>query len=155
MDKPSFDAIFLDLAVKIAQRSHCIKKRVGAVLAKDTRVISTGYNGPPSNALHCDEVWPTQGCPRDARGSCSLALHAEQNAILYALRQQTLIRDSTLYATLSPCLPCARIILSVGITRVVYVSSYAHYKQLSNDEGISFLKRFGVSVEQQASTTPF
>ena len=59
--KPSFDSIFMDLAVNLAQRSHCVKAQVGAVLTKDTRIISIGYNGPPAGTHNCDEEWPGTG----------------------------------------------------------------------------------------------
>lgn len=80
--KPSFDDIYMELATNLSLKSHCVKAKVGAVLTKDTRIISLGYNGPPAGTHNCDEVWPNDGCPRDSKGSCSLALHAEQNAIL-------------------------------------------------------------------------
>lgn len=144
MSKPSFDEIFMNLASNLALRSHCVKAQVGAVLVKDTRIISIGYNGPPSGTHNCDEEWPETGCPRDSKGSCSLALHAEENAILYATKNGTRLEGATLYTTLSPCLPCARLIFSAGIVKVFYNSSYARYKGLLNDEGIDFLNKFGV-----------
>ncbi|MEO6882907.1 MAG: dCMP deaminase family protein [Bacteroidia bacterium] len=148
MIKPSFDDIYMDLAVNLAKRSHCVKISVGAVLAKDTRIISLGYNGPPAGTYNCDEVWPEKGCPRDSKGSCSLALHAEQNAILYASKNKSSLEGSTLYITLSPCIACARIIFSTGISKVIYRDSYAEYKGIPSDEGVDFLKKFGVQVER-------
>ncbi|HUH33236.1 MAG TPA: dCMP deaminase family protein [Daejeonella sp.] len=146
--KPSFDQIFMDLATDLAQRSHCVKAQVGAVLAKDTRIISIGYNGPPAGTHNCDEEWPETGCPRDSRNSCSLALHAEENAILYAVKNGASLEGATLYITLSPCLPCARIIYSSGIKKVFYLNSYAEYKGLSSDEGVDFLNKFGVDARK-------
>ncbi|MCH7411944.1 dCMP deaminase family protein [Belliella sp. R4-6] len=148
MIRPNFDDIFMELAVNLAKRSHCIKKHVGAVLAKDTRIISIGYNGPPSGTHNCDEEFPIEGCARDSKGSCTLALHAEQNAILYAVKNNTSVEGSTLYVTLAPCLACARIIFSMGIERVIYMYSYAEYKGLPFDEGVEFLRKFGVQVEK-------
>jgi dCMP deaminase len=144
--KPSFGYIFMNLASDLAKRSHCVRAQVGAVLTKDTRIISIGYNGPPANTHNCDEEWPETGCPRDARGSCSLALHAEQNAILYAVKNGADLDGSTLYVTLSPCLPCARMIFSSGIKKVIYLNSYAAYKGLASDEGVDFLNKFGVET---------
>lgn len=146
MEKMSFDKIFMNLARDLATRSHCVKIQVGAVLAKDTRIISIGYNGPPPKTHNCDEDFPLTGCPRDSRGSCSLALHAEENAILYAVKNGANLKGATLYVTLSPCLPCARIIYSMEIAKVVYLNSYAEYKQLPTDEGLDFLQKFGVEV---------
>ena len=146
--KPSFDTIFMKLACDLAKRSHCIKAQVGAVLSKDTRIISIGYNGPPAGTHHCDEEWPTVGCVRDSKGSCSLALHAEQNAILYAIKNGSSLEGATLYLTLSPCLACARLIFSSGIKKVLYLHSYAEYKNMPSDEGVDFLNKFGVTSER-------
>ncbi len=146
MIRPAFDDIYMELAVNLAKRSHCIKRHVGAVLTQDTRIISIGYNGPPSGTHNCDEEWPDQGCPRDSKGGCSLAIHAEQNAILYAVKNKSSVEGATLYVTLSPCLACSRIIYSMKIARVIYLSSYAEYKGLQSDEGVDFLRKFGVEV---------
>lgn len=146
MSRPSFDEIFMNLALELAERSHCVKAHVGAVLAKDTRIISIGYNGPPSGTHNCDQEWPEIGCARDSKGSCSLALHAEENAILFAVKNGAALDGATLYTTLSPCLPCARLIFSAGIKKVYYKYSYAAYKGLLSDEGVDFLNRFGVEA---------
>ncbi len=146
--RPSFDEIYMDLAQSLGLRSHCVKAKVGAVLTKDSRVISLGYNGPPAGTHNCDMEWPEHGCPRDSKGSCSLALHAEQNAILYAAKNNVPIEGSTLYVTLSPCISCARIIYTTGIKRVIYLDSYAQFKGLPSDEGVDFLRKFGVKVER-------
>ena len=146
--KPSFTDIYMNLASDLAARSHCVRAQVGAVLTKDTRIISIGYNGPPAGTHNCDEEWPDSGCARDSRGSCSLALHAEENAILYATRNGSNIAGSTLYCTLSPCIACARIIYSMKIARVVFLNSFAEYKGIASDEGVDFLRRFGVLVER-------
>ena len=143
-EKPSFDLIFMKLASDLSARSHCVKAQVGAVLTKDTRIISIGYNGPPAGTHNCDEEWPETGCPRDSKNSCSLALHAEENAILYAVKNGAELEGSTLYLTLSPCISCARIIYSSGIKKVWFKASYARYKGLPSDEGVDFLNRFGV-----------
>jgi dCMP deaminase len=146
--KPSFDHIFMNLATDLAKRSHCVKAHVGAVLTRDTRIISIGYNGPPAGTHNCDEEWPAEGCPRDSKGSCSLALHAEENAILYAVKNGAKLEGATLYTTLSPCLPCARLIFSAGIKHVYFDKSYTEYKGLPSDEGVDFLNKFGVKAEK-------
>lgn len=148
MIKKSFDQIFMNLATDLALRSHCVKAQVGAVLTKETRIISIGYNGPPAGTHNCDEEWPETGCPRDSKNSCSLALHAEENAILYAVKNGASLEGATLYLTLSPCLACARIIYSSGVKKVLYLNSYAQYKGLSCDEGVDFLNKFGVEAHQ-------
>lgn len=146
IDKPEFEDIYMDLAENLAKRSHCVKAQVGAVLTKDTRIISLGYNGPPAGTHNCDIEWPEEGCPRDSKGSCSLALHAEQNAILYASKNNVAMDGATLYVTLSPCIACARIIYTMGIKKVIFKNSYADYKKISSDEGVDFLRKFGVEV---------
>lgn len=145
-EKLSFDEIFMKLALELSSRSHCIRAQVGAVLTKETRIISIGYNGPPAGTHNCDEEWPGVGCAKDSKGSCSLALHAEENAILYAVKNGASLEGSTLYTSLSPCISCARLIFSAGITKVLYRHSYAAYKGLPMDEGVDFLNRFGVET---------
>src|ERR1700733_3462929 len=151
MHRPTFDEIYMELAQNLAHKSHCVKIKVGAVLTKDTRIVSLGYNGPPAGTHNCDEEWPDVGCPRDSKGSCSLALHAEENAILYAVKSGAKLEGATLYTTLSPCLPCARLIYSAGVIKVFYDRSYAAYKGLASDEGVDFLRRFGVEAVQFSS----
>lgn len=146
--KLTFDDIYMELAERISQKSHCVKMKVGAVLTKDTRIISLGYNGPPAHTHNCDEVWPEEGCPRSIKGGCSLALHAEENAILYAAKNKVTIEDATLYLTLSPCLACARTVYTMGIKKVIYLNSYAEYKGHGAEEGLDFLQKFGVQVER-------
>jgi dCMP deaminase len=146
--RPAFDQIFMNLALDLAKRSHCVKAQVGAVLTKDTRIISIGYNGPPAGTHNCDEEFPMEGCPRDSKGSCSLALHAEENAILYAAKNGSQLEGTTLYCTLSPCISCARLIFQSGIKKVYLHSSYAQYKGLATDEGVAFLRKFGVETIQ-------
>jgi dCMP deaminase len=153
MQKPAFDDIFMQLAQNIALRSHCVRKKVGAVLAKDTRIVSIGYNGPPAGTYNCDEKWPVIGCPEQLKGGCSLAIHAEQNAIIYAIKQSIALQGATLYITLSPCLPCARIVYSMGISKVIYENSYAEYKSIEYDEGLNFLKQFGVETLKYTNST--
>jgi dCMP deaminase len=148
MNKLSFDDIYMDLAQNLSRKSHCVKAKVGAVISKDTRIVSLGYNGPPAGTHNCDQEWPVDGCARDRKGGCSLALHAEANAILYASKNQITMEGATLYVTLSPCIACAKIIYTTGIKKVIYLDSYAAFKGIDVEEGIDFLTKFGVSVEQ-------
>lgn len=146
--RPRFDDIYMELARNLAQRSHCVKKKVGAVLTKESRIVSLGYNGPPAKTNNCDEEWPDTGCARDRKGGCSLAIHAEQNAILYAAKNNIQLDAATLYVTLAPCLACARIIYTMGIKKVIYYESYAQFKGIDVEEGIEFLTKFGVDVKR-------
>ena len=132
-NRPAFDQIFMNLALDLAKRSHCVKAQVGAVLTKDTRIISIGYNGPPAGTHNCDEEFPIEGCPRDTKGSCSLALHAEENAILFAKRD---LAGCEIWVTHFPCPNCAAKIIQTGISTV-------HCPEQSDD----FLSRWGDKIQ--------
>ncbi|KAJ5097559.1 histidine biosynthesis bifunctional protein hisB [Penicillium angulare] len=124
--RPNWDQYFMELASLAAQRSNCMKRRVGCVLVRERRVISTGYNGTPRHLANCNEG----GCPRCNRGdgggvglSTCLCLHAEENALLEAGRER--IREgATLYCDTCPCLTCTVKITQVGISEVVYSQGY-------------------------------
>jgi len=143
--RPVWDQYFMELAALAAQRSNCMKRRVGCVLVRDRRVISTGYNGTPRNFRNCNEG----GCPRCNRGegggvglSTCLCLHAEENALLEAGRDR--IREgATLYCDTCPCLTCAVKITQVGISEVVYSQSYN-----MDHESARILKAAGISLRQ-------
>ncbi|MCJ1461017.1 Deoxycytidine monophosphate (dCMP) deaminase [Mycoblastus sanguinarius] len=124
--RPNWDQYFMQLASLAAQRSNCMKRRVGCVLVREKRVISTGYNGTPRNLKNCNEG----GCARCNAGhkagvslSTCLCIHAEENALLEAGRER--IREgSTLYCNTYPCLTCSVKITQVGISEVVYFQGY-------------------------------
>ncbi|KAI9688834.1 MAG: Deoxycytidine monophosphate (dCMP) deaminase [Bathelium mastoideum] len=124
--RPTWDQYFMQLASLAAQRSNCMKRRVGCVLVRERRVISTGYNGTPRGLRNCNEG----GCPRCNGGlssgvalSTCLCIHAEENALLEAGRER--IREgSTLYCDTCPCLTCSIKITQVGISEVVYSQRY-------------------------------
>lgn len=123
--RPDWDEYFLGVATAVAARADCTRRRVGAVIVKDKRIVSTGYNGAPKGTIGCLEG----ACPRahsDAPpmssydtgvGSC-IAVHAEANAIVYADGLRTV--GATLYCTDKPCDGCRRLIAAAGIERVVY-----------------------------------
>ncbi|KAI5467171.1 cytidine deaminase-like protein [Mariannaea sp. PMI_226] len=130
--RPSWDSYFMALASLAAQRSNCMKRRVGCVLVgRERRVISTGYNGTPRGLRNCAEG----GCPRCNEGNSSgvglstcLCIHAEENALLEAGRER--IREgSVLYCDTCPCLTCSIKICQVGISEVVYAHGYSMDKE--------------------------
>ncbi len=126
--RPDWDEYFMGIAKVVALRSNCIKRKVAAVIVKDRRVISTGYNGTPRSVKNCNEG----GCPRcnlfGTQGSgleeC-LCSHAEENAITQASYHGVSLRDSTLYTTFSPCLMCTKMVINTGIKKVVYSLAYS------------------------------
>uniref|UniRef100_A0A0G4I7X1 dCMP deaminase n=1 Tax=Chromera velia CCMP2878 TaxID=1169474 RepID=A0A0G4I7X1_9ALVE len=123
--RPSWDAYFLRIASLTASRSNCMKRRVGAVVARDKRMIAAGYNGTPFNVTNCNEG----GCRRCNIGVAQgrqldhcLCMHAEANALLEAGRERCV--GSDLYVTCTPCLACAKMIVQSGVRRVVFGSWY-------------------------------
>jgi dCMP deaminase len=124
--RPSWDQYFMQLADLAAHRSNCMKRRVGCVIVREKRVVSTGYNGTPRGMTNCNEG----GCPRcnnAAKGgtglSTCLCLHAEENALLEAGRDR-IGGSATLYCNTCPCLTCSVKITQVGISEVVYNQGY-------------------------------
>jgi dCMP deaminase len=108
------------IARAVATRATCSRRSVGAVIVKEKRILTTGYNGAPVGLRHCDH---TDG--RDMlHGHCARSTHAEQNAIVQASRHGVAIADSTLYCTAHACLTCAKLLINAGITRVVYEDEY-------------------------------
>lgn len=113
------DEMLMSTAIIQAMRSTCGRKRVGAVLAREGRIISTGYAGAPSGAEHCSDA-----CMAAAEGGCQRTVHAEINAIVYAARHGIATEGSELYCTASPCINCAKAIVNAGIISVKYLEPY-------------------------------
>jgi dCMP deaminase len=118
----------MDIACLVAKRSTCLRRAVGAIIVKDRRVLSTGYNGAPSQVRHCIEV----GClreklkvPSGERHELCRGIHAEQNAIIQAAYHGVSIKGADLFCTNLPCSICAKMIINAGIVRIVYQSGYA------------------------------
>ncbi|VUC24728.1 unnamed protein product [Clonostachys rosea] len=144
--RPGWDTYFMELASLAAQRSNCMKRRVGCVLVgKERRVISTGYNGTPRGLRNCAEG----GCPRCNDGNSSgvglstcLCLHAEENALLEAGRER--IREgAVLYCDTCPCLTCSIKVCQVGISEVVYAHGYS-----MDTETAEVFRQAGVKLRQ-------
>ncbi len=146
------DKIFITLALAISKKSKCIKRQVGAVIAKMGRVVSTGYNGPPAGYHNCNRDFE-DGCPRTSNSGCLYALHAELNAVVFAYKNNIDLTGSTIYITLSPCIDCAKLIYIAGIKKVIFLYKYSEYKKLDREEGIEFLEAFGVTVHNFCAET--
>ena len=149
IDKENY---YLDIAETVLERGTCLRRNFGAIIVNNDQIVSTGYVGAPRGRKNCIDlghcVRETNNIPRGERYELCRSVHAEQNAILYAVKNSGSVEGSTLYVTLAPCLACARIIYSMGIAKVVFMYSYAAYKGLPEDEGIVFLNTFGVQTEQ-------
>ncbi len=117
----------MEITHLITSRSTCLRRKVGALLVKDKRILSTGYNGPPRHLPHCEEVVCLRDklkIPSGERQEMCRGLHAEQNAIIQAAMHGTGVKGSALYCTHQPCLTCAKMIINVGIGKVVFQGNY-------------------------------
>ncbi len=126
-ERPSWDEYFMAIAGTVASRSNCVKRKVAAVVVKDRRIISTGYNGTPRGTRNCNEG----GCPRcnelvegGTRLDECLCSHGEENAISQAAYHGVSLRGATIYTTLSPCLQCTKLVINAGLIEVVYNADY-------------------------------
>jgi dCMP deaminase len=144
IERPSLDEYFLEIAFVVGKRATCIRNHVGAVIVRDKRILSTGYNGAPSGMKHCLEI----GCVRElekipsgTRHEKCRAVHAEQNAIIQAAIHGVSIAGATLYCTHLPCILCAKMIINSDIKRVVYATPYP------DSDSLDFFRDAGVKVE--------
>jgi len=142
--RPSWDEYFIEITKVVSKRSTCLRRKVGAVIVKDKRILSTGYNGAPSGLKHCGEIG---GClreqmhvPSGERHELCRGLHAEQNAIIQAAVHGVSIKDSVLYCTTHPCIICAKMIINSGIKEIVISTSYP------DKESKKILKESGIKV---------
>ena len=144
--RPSWDEYFMDITRRVATRSTCLRRAVGAILVHDKRIIASGYNGGPSGLAHCLDI----GCLREKLGIPSgqqhelcRGIHAEQNAIIQAAKLGVSIEGATLYCTHQPCVICAKMIVNAGIARIVYAEGYPDdlARELLEESGI-IVRRF-------------
>ncbi|MGB4302350.1 MAG: cytidine/deoxycytidylate deaminase family protein [Syntrophomonadaceae bacterium] len=141
--RPSWNDYFLEVADLVATRSTCLRRQVGAVLVRDKRIISTGYNGAPRKLKHCSEV----GCirsendiPSGQRYELCRGVHAEQNAIINAAYYGISTQDTVMYCTHQPCIICARIIINAGVVKVV------HRGDFQDDVALELMKEAGIEL---------
>ena len=134
----------MEIADIVKTRSTCIRRQVGAVIVKDNRIITTGYNGAPSGLTHCID---NGGCERERlnvpsgqRHELCRALHAEQNAIIQAAKIGVSTEGATIYITTQPCVICAKMIINAGIKKVVYKASYP------DEMAMNMLEESGIEV---------
>ena len=130
------DEWFMGVALLTSKRSTCLRSRVGAVIVRDKRIISTGYNGSPVGMPHC-----TPNTCNSAR-RCLNTIHAEANAIAFAAKGGIPLEGTKLYCTLSPCKTCSEMIIQSGIKEVIYMHEYG------NDFGLELLRQAKIIVRQ-------
>jgi len=141
--RPSWDEYFLKIAHLVAERSTCVRHHVGAIIVRDKRILTTGYNGAPAGTTDCLEA----GCLRNERAIPSgerheicRAIHAEQNAIIQAGLHGVSVAGSDIYCTHSPCILCAKMLVNAKITRFVTSGEYPDktFLSLFDEAGIEF-----------------
>ncbi len=142
--RPSWKKYFVEMAKLAATRSTCLRRQVGAVVVKDNRVLSTGYNGSPQHTAHCEDLGgclrEKLGIPSGQRHEICRAVHAEQNAIVQAAKHGVSIDGADLYCTHQPCSICAKLIINAGIKNVYYVDGYP------DEFSMSFFEEVAVEV---------
>ncbi|HOG45790.1 MAG TPA: cytidine/deoxycytidylate deaminase family protein [Anaerolineae bacterium] len=154
--RPSWDDYFMDITQRVATRSTCLRRQVGAVIVLGKRMLATGYNGAPRGMPHCDETGCLRaelGIPSGQRQEICRGLHAEQNAIIQAALHGVSVAGGTIYVTHQPCITCAKMIINAGIERVVCAHTYP------DELARSFLAEAGVVLdpwvpEAQSDTAP-
>jgi dCMP deaminase len=128
MDRPSWDEYFMGIAKLTAERSTCLRRKVGAVIIQNKQIVATGYNGAPRGIAHCEEkggcLREKMGVPSGERHELCRALHAEQNAIIQAATSGQSIEGATIYITHQPCIICAKMIINAGIRKIIVESGY-------------------------------
>lgn len=140
--RPSWDEYFVEIARQVATRSTCLRRHVGAVIVREKRILSTGYNGAPRGVPHCDVVGCLRerlGIPSGQRQEICRGLHAEQNAIIQAALHGVSIEGGAIYVTHQPCMTCAKMIINAGIVRVVCADTYPDElaRQMLDEAGVA------------------
>lgn len=141
IQRPSFDEVYMDVVEVISRRSTCLRKKVGAVIVVDRRIISHGYNGVVSGEVHCCDTGVCLKIQAD-REDFKPCMHAEQNAICLCAKRGLAVRDGTIYVNADICVTCAKLIVSCDFSRAVVRRDYK-----GTSEGIDFLLRYGVQVD--------
>ena len=117
--RPGWDEYFMQIARTVATRATCPRASVGAVLVREHRILTTGYNGAPRGVTHCTEA----GCIL-VNGHCARATHAEANAIVQGALHGVGLQAATAYCTHQPCVNCSKLLISAGVVKIVYQDAY-------------------------------
>jgi dCMP deaminase len=128
MTRPTWHEYFVSITKQVATRSTCLRRKVGAIIVKDKRILTTGYNGAPKGVENCLEAGTCLreelGVPSGERHEICKGLHAEQNALLQAAYHGVSIKDSVIYCTTQPCIMCSKMIINAGIRKIYYLEDY-------------------------------
>jgi dCMP deaminase len=136
--RPDWDQYFMNIASTVATRSTCDRAAVGAVLVRDKRILTTGFNGSPAGLPHCDEIGHLM-----VDGHCVRTTHAEANAVIQAALHGISSKGASCYVTHFPCLNCTKILINAGIREIIYLNGYR-----MDENAIAFYQEAGVTVRQ-------
>lgn len=136
---------FMDIAHLVAERSTCLRRKVGAVAVKDKRILATGYNGAPSGTAHCLDIGCLRrelGVPSGERHEICRGLHAEQNVIIQAAVHALSLAGADLFCTHQPCFICTKMLINCNIRAVYYVSPYPDplSEEMAREAGMAFVQ---------------
>lgn len=142
--RPTWDEYFIAITKQVATRATCLRRKVGAIIVKDKRILTTGYNGAPRGVKSCLEIGKCMrqelGVPSGQRHEICRALHAEQNAIIQAAYHGVQIEGSDIYSTTQPCVLCAKMLINAGIKKIYY------YEEYPDELALELLKEAGVEL---------
>jgi dCMP deaminase len=142
--RPTWDEYFIAITRQVATRSTCLRRKVGAIIVNDKRILTTGYNGAPKGVKSCLEIGKCMrqelSIPSGQRHEICRALHAEQNAIIQAAYHGVKIEGSSIYSTTQPCVLCAKMLINAGIKTIYYFEEYP------DELALELLKEAGVEL---------
>jgi dCMP deaminase len=136
--RPTWDDYFINIAKAVAERSTCDRAHVGAVLVREKRILTTGFNGSPAGLDHCDQIGHLL-----VEGHCVRTIHAETNAIIQAALHGVSTNGSTCYVTHFPCINCTKSLINAGVDHVVYLNNYR-----VDEDALNFFRQAGVKLTQ-------
>lgn len=144
--RPGWDEYFASITKQVATRATCLMRKVGAIIVKDKRILTTGYNGAPKGVKNCLDrgicLREELGIPSGQRHEICRGLHAEQNAIIQAAYHGVNIKDGVIYCTNQPCAQCAKMIINSGIIKIYYFNDYPDElaQELLNEAGVELVR---------------
>ncbi len=151
MNRPKWNDYFMKITEDVSERATCVKRKVGAIIVKNNRILSTGYNGAPKGFDHCTDdtcIRKQMNVPSGQRHELCRGLHAEQNAIVQAAVHGVSIEGSTMYCNYQPCAICVKMIINAGIIKLVYAGGYPDElaEEMLKESKLQVVKHESVSV---------
>jgi dCMP deaminase len=148
--RPDWDTYFMEIATIVSKRSTCRRRNVGALIVKDKRILSTGYNGAPAGLKHCIDgecLREQMNIASGERHELCRGLHAEQNAIIQAASHGVSIASAQLYSTHLPCSICMKMLINADISKVYYLDGYP------DDLAVDMIRESGIDLQKVVLNT--